>query len=110
MAEGEGFEPPGPCGPLVFKTSAIDHSTTPPLRCFACRAQVYRLDVCGVQGNLCLSMEGFQVVWLWLGLEIQVDFGAAVGAAAFRVVFAGFGDVWAARLGGTFCDGDDLVG
>ena len=32
LAEGEGFEPPGPCGPLVFKTSAIDHSATPPAR------------------------------------------------------------------------------
>jgi epoxyqueuosine reductase len=30
MAEGEGFEPPGPCGPAVFKTAAIDHSATPP--------------------------------------------------------------------------------
>ena len=29
-AEGVGFEPTGPCGPPVFKTGAIDHSTTPP--------------------------------------------------------------------------------
>ena len=33
MAEGVGFEPTGPCGPPVFKTGAIDHSTTPPLGC-----------------------------------------------------------------------------
>ncbi len=32
MAEREGFEPPGPCGPAVFKTAAIDHSATSP--CF----------------------------------------------------------------------------
>ena len=30
MAEGVGFEPTGPFGPPVFKTGAIDHSTTPP--------------------------------------------------------------------------------
>ena len=30
VAEGVGFEPTGPCGPPVFKTGAIDHSTTPP--------------------------------------------------------------------------------
>ena len=27
--EEEGFEPPVPCGTLVFKTSAFDHSATP---------------------------------------------------------------------------------
>ena len=30
MAEGEGFEPPVPCGTPVFKTGAIDHSAIPP--------------------------------------------------------------------------------
>jgi hypothetical protein len=30
VAEREGFEPPGPCGPAVFKTAAIDHSATSP--------------------------------------------------------------------------------
>ena len=30
MAEGEGFEPPVPCGTPVFKTGAFDHSATPP--------------------------------------------------------------------------------
>ena len=30
MAEGEGFEPPRPCGPPVFKTGAINHSAIPP--------------------------------------------------------------------------------
>ena len=29
-AENEGFEPPVPCGTLVFKTSAIDHSANSP--------------------------------------------------------------------------------
>ena len=29
-AEGEGFEPPVPFGTLVFKTSAFNHSATPP--------------------------------------------------------------------------------
>ena len=32
MAEGEGFEPPEPCGSAVFKTAAIDHSATLPIR------------------------------------------------------------------------------
>ena len=30
FAEGEGFEPPVPCGTMVFKTTAIDHSANPP--------------------------------------------------------------------------------
>ena len=29
-AEGEGFEPPRPCGPPVFKTGAFNHSAIPP--------------------------------------------------------------------------------
>ena len=32
MAEREGFEPPIPFGTTVFKTAAIDHSATPPMR------------------------------------------------------------------------------
>jgi hypothetical protein len=32
MAEREGFEPPEPCGSVVFKTTAIDHSATSPWR------------------------------------------------------------------------------
>ena len=32
MAEGVGFEPTDPCGSPVFKTGAIDRSTTPPDR------------------------------------------------------------------------------
>ena len=31
MAEREGFEPPGPFGPTVFKTAAFDHSATSPV-------------------------------------------------------------------------------
>lgn len=30
LAEGEGFEPPEPCGSPVFKTGALNHSATPP--------------------------------------------------------------------------------
>ena len=30
MAEGEGVEPPIPCGIPVFKTGAFNHSATPP--------------------------------------------------------------------------------
>ena len=30
VAEGEGFEPPMPCGTPVFKTGAINHSAIPP--------------------------------------------------------------------------------
>jgi hypothetical protein len=33
MAEGVGFEPTEPFGSPVFKTGAIDHSTTPPVHC-----------------------------------------------------------------------------
>ena len=32
MAEREGFEPTGPCGPTVFETVTIDHSVTSPRR------------------------------------------------------------------------------
>ncbi len=31
LAEGEGFEPPVPCGTPVFKTGAFVHSATPPV-------------------------------------------------------------------------------
>ena len=31
LAENEGFEPPVPCGTLVFKTSAFDHSANSPV-------------------------------------------------------------------------------
>ena len=30
VAEGEGFEPPGPCGPTDFKSAAFDRSANPP--------------------------------------------------------------------------------
>ena len=30
LADGEGFEPPVPCGTPVFKTGAFDHSATRP--------------------------------------------------------------------------------
>ena len=33
MAEEQGFEPWEPRGSLVFKTSAFDHSATPPITC-----------------------------------------------------------------------------
>lgn len=33
MAEGEGFEPPEPCGSTVFKTAAIGHSAILPSLC-----------------------------------------------------------------------------
>ena len=32
LPEKVGFEPTGPFGPTVFKTAAIDHSATSPLR------------------------------------------------------------------------------
>ena len=32
MAEGVGFEPTEPFSSPVFKTGAIDHSTTPPFK------------------------------------------------------------------------------
>jgi hypothetical protein len=30
VAEGEGFEPPLPCGKAVFKTACFNHSHIPP--------------------------------------------------------------------------------
>ena len=30
LAEGEGFEPPVPCGTAIFKTAALNHSATLP--------------------------------------------------------------------------------
>ena len=32
LADEEGFEPPEPLGSTVFKTAAIDHSATHPVR------------------------------------------------------------------------------
>ena len=32
FAEEEGFEPPVPCGTMVFKTTAFDHSAIPPVQ------------------------------------------------------------------------------
>ena len=37
MAEGQGFEPWDGCPSLVFKTSAFDHSATPPITLCASR-------------------------------------------------------------------------
>ena len=34
VAEREGFEPPVPCGTVVFKTTVIDHSTISPFLFF----------------------------------------------------------------------------
>lgn len=34
VAEGVGFEPTEACASPVFKTGAINHSTTPPFRCW----------------------------------------------------------------------------
>ena len=33
LAEREGFEPPVPCGTMVFKTTAFDHSAISPKGC-----------------------------------------------------------------------------
>ena len=33
FAEREGFEPPVPCGTMVFKTTAFDHSAISPTGC-----------------------------------------------------------------------------
>ena len=32
VAEREGFEPPVPCGTMVFKTTAFDHSAISPMQ------------------------------------------------------------------------------
>ncbi len=47
MAEGVGFEPTEPFGSPVFKTGAIDHSTTPPI----CFQSVYFGRSAGLDGS-----------------------------------------------------------
>ena len=39
MAESEGFEPPVPCGTMVFKTTAFDHSANSPIS--LCKSKKY---------------------------------------------------------------------
>ena len=62
-AEGEGFEPPVPCGTAVFKTAVIDHSTILPIvECAALMANTFRtLAVCGGKGKEKVSSFRFQV-------------------------------------------------
>ena len=50
MAEGVGFEPTEPFGSPVFKTGAIDHSTTPPV--LMRRGTGYGGTVRGIQEKL----------------------------------------------------------
>ena len=60
VAEGEGFEPPDPSGPVVFKTTALSRSATPPVRdCAAGQAacRLLRLRK-GVQHRLGLGGGG----------------------------------------------------
>lgn len=38
FAEAEGFEPPDPFGPTVFKTAALDHSAILPI--FDCKGTI----------------------------------------------------------------------
>ena len=47
VAEGEGFEPPRPCGPPVFKTGAFNHSAIPP----STRKQAYYTKISSTQAN-----------------------------------------------------------
>ena len=64
MAEGQGFEPWVRRRTLVFKTSAFDHSATPP----NFEAQVYRCYFCW-QGLFALTVcipSGYCVFILWL--------------------------------------------
>ena len=49
FAESEGFEPPVPCGTMVFKTIAIDHSANSPAQ------KYYFLAVSEVQ-NACMRL------------------------------------------------------
>ena len=72
-----------------------------------------------VRGCVCGSWRDWASCWMLLPrngadvtairlLEIEIDFGAAVGAAAVGVVVAGGGDVGATGLTGTLGKGDDL--
>lgn len=63
MAEREGFEPPGPCGPTVFKTAAIDLSATSP-----CHRKSSAL--LGVAVNAKMNMERFLLA---TPLEIELN-------------------------------------
>ena len=46
-----GFEPTDPCGSPVFKTGAIDHSATPPLKHNAVRADRSKIRSLGKWGE-----------------------------------------------------------
>ena len=50
FAEGEGFEPPVPCGTAVFKTAVIDHSTILPIY-----HAYHAFVVCGAKVNKSLE-------------------------------------------------------
>ena len=66
-AEEGGFEPPVPCGTLVFKTSAFGHSATPPK---GRKAHTYKaLRLCD------------QLSFHWSKLLIQVAVGPPDGIA-----------------------------
>ena len=82
MAEGVGFEPTGPCGPPVFKTGAIDHSTTPPV---LCRERDMHGLGAGFKQNPAIWGKDF------LGFGLRGGFGGDLGAA-----WGGFGQkkVW----------------
>ena len=51
LAEREGFEPSVPCGTLVFKTSAIDHSATSPGFSWSGRQIFQHQDINRIEGK-----------------------------------------------------------
>ncbi len=64
LADGEGFEPPVPCGTAVFKTAAIDHSATHPTVVFIGIAALapYPLASLYIRSLLLLAKHGERVL------------------------------------------------
>jgi hypothetical protein len=86
MAEGVGFEPTEPFGSPVFKTGAIDHSTTPPLgKLSESRGDMHSLaseiKEISVAGRSRREEEGLTI--RWLGLRV-VRVPGVPGASAIH--------------------------
>ena len=74
MAEGVGFEPTEPFGSPVFKTGAIDHSTTPPV---LCRERDMHGLGAGFKQNPAICGKDF--FGLWLEGWVWRGFGGGLG-------------------------------
>jgi hypothetical protein len=75
-AEGEGFEPPEPCGSAVFKTAAIVHSATLP-KPTARRQPI--LTALRVKAGAALKL-----LFLFLNLPLSVNLSVEGGAPSVQ--------------------------